>query len=623
MNILRLLSLKQRLSITVATGFLIVTITIVTMGRYHADLREQEFQSAYLGGLADLWTAVSENERVVMAANFTSLTRNRKLSNALYQGKDDAVPNAVSPVATRLEAMDIADNLMIVNKDGRVSYSHNEAVTQAPQIVRNSLASGKSEEGFELTPDGRLVNLVAFPIFDRADLVGIGVLEKTLSGIIAKIKSANGREIAVLDLSGDLVISTKDTMPTFELKRIEEKPYQEISEEDKVLGIGAVQLTDALGKPAGILISMEDVTEASTVKTRLQLTGYTAALSVIVVLTVGIGLYMKHALRPLDLGVQHMERIAAGDLSQEIFHQSSDEFKLLLDSMQRMNTDLRQLVGRIASTSVDIISMVGKVENASAQTSNAVSRQRKELDQMATALVEMTAVAGNVAEDMSRLAAVADQSMKATEEGNQVIQKSVQYISKLTDEIHSGSEVVVELEKKSQHIGLVIDVIKNIAEQTNLLALNAAIEAARAGEQGRGFAVVADEVRTLAGRTQESTKEIEQIIVDLQDGVGKTVTVMASSVDHAEKSSQQASTIGETLGTVRDGVVTISELSSNVATAAEQQSATTEEMSNNIHRISEGADAASDQTNMTNQSIGQLVKLSKVLKEEMDRFKIV
>ena len=196
MNILRLLSLKQRLSIAVAISFIIVTITLLGVGQYLADLREKEFESAYLGGLSDLWMAVSENERAAMAANFTALTRNRKLSSALYRGNYDAVPDTVSPVATRLEVMDIADNLIIVNKDGMVNYSHVDDVTQASQIARNSLTSGKSEAGFELTPDGRLVNLVAFPILDRADLVGVGVLEKTLSDVVDKIKSANGLDIA-------------------------------------------------------------------------------------------------------------------------------------------------------------------------------------------------------------------------------------------------------------------------------------------------------------------------------------------------------------------------------------------------------------------------------------------
>ncbi|MCP3867834.1 MAG: methyl-accepting chemotaxis protein [Gammaproteobacteria bacterium] len=364
------------------------------------------------------------------------------------------------------------------------------------------------------------------------------------------------------------------------------------------------------------------MTEAAETKAQLQLFGFIIAGTVILILTVGIGLLMKYALRPLSIGVDHMERIAHGDLSKEIVHRSNDEFKLLLDAMQKMNGDLRQMVSRTVGTSDDLITTIETVEKASSGTEDAVNRQRLELDPIATALVEMTATAENVAEDINRLAGIADESMQATEKGGQIVERSVQDISNLTRKIQNGSEVVVELEKKSQQISVVVDVIKNIAEQTNLLALNAAIEAARAGEQGRGFAVVADEVRTLAGRTQESTTEIEEIIGDLQNGVGQAVVVMSGSVEHAQKSSEQAATISDTLTAVRDKMSAISELSSQVATAAEQQSATTEEMSKNIHSVSQGADAASEQTTATGRVVTQLVGLSKNLKEEMSRFKI-
>ncbi|MCP4288858.1 MAG: methyl-accepting chemotaxis protein [Gammaproteobacteria bacterium] len=623
MKLLPSLSLKQRLSIAVAVGFTIIAVALLGVGQYMTEMRDKEFQSAYLGGLNDLWKAVSENERVAMASNFASLTRNRKLSSSLFKGDDTGVRGAVGPTATRLEAMGIADNLVIIAKDGRVSYSLLDTVTQAPQLAREAMSSSKPQSGFELTPDGRLVNLVAFPLLDRADLVGVGVFENSLSGVIEEIKSANGREIAVLDSGGSLAVSTADGMPGFITNFKETSSYQEVDDVDKVMGVGAVKLLDDLGNPAGTLLSVEDVTVAATIKARLQMVGYIVALSVILLMTIGIGFYMKIALRPLDVGVQHMGRIASGDFSEEISHRSSDEFKLLLDAMQKMNGDLRQLVQRIASTSDELIITVGTVENSSTETNEVVGRQRQELDQLATALVDMTTTAGTVTEGINHLAAAADESMKATREGDQVVRESVQDISTLADEIRSGSVVVDSLEKKSQQIGVVIDVIKNIAEQTNLLALNAAIEAARAGEQGRGFAVVADEVRTLAGRTQESTKEIEKIIVDLQEGVGQTVVVMAKSVEHAERSSQQANTIGDALGAVRDRVTTIGKLGSQVATAAEQQSATTEEMEKNIHRISEGANAASEQTGTTNQIVEQLVTLSNLLKEEMSRFKIV
>jgi methyl-accepting chemotaxis protein len=622
MNILRRLSLKQRLSIATALGFILVAVSLLGVGKYLSGMQEKEFQTAYISGLSNLWNAVGENERATMASNFSALTRNRKLSAALYKGKNDAVLDAVGPTATRLSAMDIADNLMIINKDGQVSYSSHDAATQAPQVARDALASGKQASGFERTSDGRLANMVAFPILDRSDLVGVGVLQKTLAAAVKKIKSANGKEIAVLDLSGNTVTATTDLVPKMDPAAIAIAPYREVRSQDRVLGVGAVQLLDSAGKAVGVLVSTEDVTSTALAKARLQMIGYAVAGAVILFLSIGIGLYMKHALRPLEMGVRHMERIAAGDLSEDISHSSSDEFKSLLDSMQKMNGDLRQLVGTVASTSEDLTETVAKVEDASVLTGDAVIQQKLELEQLGTALVEMSTTADNVAEDINRLAAAANESLSATEQGNEVVQKSMEEINRLTDEIRGSSELVVALENKSGQIGVVIDVIKNIAEHTNLLALNAAIEAARAGEQGRGFAVVADEVRSLAGRTQESTAEIEQIIVDLQRDVGKVVSVMTSGVEHANKSSEQAEKIGETLNSVSQRVATISELSAQVATAAEEQSVTTEEMNRNIHRISEGADATSEQTKSTSRTIGQLVELSKLLKQEMSRFKI-
>lgn len=622
MNIFRRLSLKQRLSFTVGLGFILVTITLLGVGKYLSGMQEEQFQAAYTSGLRNLWNAVGENERATMAANFTALTRNRKLSAALYRGKDDAVLDAVGPTATRLAAMDIADNLMIINKDGRVSFSAVEGPVETPMVAKEALASGKRTTGFERTSDGRLVNAVAFPILDRADLVGVGVLQKTLAGAVEKIKSANGKEIAVLDMSGKTVNTTTQVLPALDPQSLGESSYREIHGDGSTLGVGTVQLLDAQGTAVGILVSTEDITAAALAKSRFQISGYAFAVVIILGLSLGVWLYLKHALRPLDLGVQHIKRIAAGDLSEDISHNSSDEFKILLDSMQTMNNDLRQMVGRVVQTTEDLTGTVGQVENSSALTSTAAAKQKSELSQLSTALVEMSTTADNVAADINQLADAAGESLKATEEGSHVVQKSMMEINTLTDEVRGSSELVVSLEQKSEQIGVVIDVIKNIAEHTNLLALNAAIEAARAGEQGRGFAVVADEVRSLAGRTQESTAEIEQIIVDLQKDVVKVVSVMSSSVSHADKSAEQATAISDALNAVSQRVATISDLSAQVATAAEQQSVTTEEMNKNVHRISEGADATSEQTNSTGTTVGQLVELSELLKEEMGRFKI-
>ncbi|MCG8039271.1 MAG: methyl-accepting chemotaxis protein, partial [Candidatus Thiodiazotropha taylori] len=613
---------KLRLTLVIGLATLIFTIVLFSLGQHLYEKKNSDYQMAYLAGLDDLWRAIGENERSTMAANFTSLTRNRKLSASLYRFSEEGVNDAVGPTATRLQAMGIADNVMIIAKDGRIGFTALDGVSQSPEVAKQAIATGKSVDGFELTADGRLVNLVAFPIYDRSDLVGVGVYEKGLDAVAEKIKAANGREIIFKTVSGKVAATTTDIYPDLVSPQGEQQSYQEIGWQESIQGVGSLPLLSTDGKLVGRMFSMEDITENAKSQQNLILISYTIAVVMLGLLMLGVMLYMKMALKPLDMGVQHMERIASGDLSQEITCNRNDEFKRLLGAMQKMNHDLSGLVGKVANTSESLVMTIDEVNNSSEKTNLAVTHQKQELDQLATSLSEMTASATHVSENINHLASSATDSMTATEEGNRIVKKSVQSIGTLTEEIRKGSDVIQTLVDESQQIGVVLEVIKSIAEQTNLLALNAAIEAARAGEQGRGFAVVADEVRTLAGRTQDSTKEIEQIISALQAGVNEAVEVMAVSVSHAEESSQQATTIGETLDSVQQKIELINQLGSQVSAAANQQRATTEEMNQNIQRISKSADETSDQSNNTSSVVRDLKGLSNVLTEEMDRFKV-
>ncbi|MCG7949396.1 MAG: methyl-accepting chemotaxis protein [Candidatus Thiodiazotropha taylori] len=622
MTLLNRLSLKLRLTLVIGLATLIFTIVLFSLGQHLYEKKNSDYQMAYLAGLDDLWRAIGENERSTMAANFTSLTRNRKLSASLYRFSEEGVNDAVGPTATRLQAMGIADNVMIIAKDGRIGFTALDGVSQSPEVAKQAIATGKSVDGFELTADGRLVNLVAFPIYDRSDLVGVGVYEKGLDAVAEKIKAANGREIIFKTDSGKVAATTTDIYPDMVSPQGEQQSYQEIGWQESIQGVGSLPLLSTDGKLVGRMFSMEDITENAKSQQNLILISYTIAVVMLGLLMLGVMLYMKMALKPLDMGVQHMERIASGDLSQEITCNRNDEFKRLLGAMQKMNHDLSGLVGKVANTSESLVMTIDEVNNSSEKTNLAVTHQKQELDQLATSLSEMTASATHVSENIDHLASSATDSMTATEEGNRIVKKSVQSIGTLTEEIRKGSDVIQTLVDESQQIGVVLEVIKSIAEQTNLLALNAAIEAARAGEQGRGFAVVADEVRTLAGRTQDSTKEIEQIISALQAGVNEAVEVMAVSVSHAEESSQQATTIGETLDSVQQKIELINQLGSQVSAAANQQRATTEEMNQNIQRISKSADETSDQSNNTSSVVRDLKGLSNVLTEEMDRFKV-
>jgi methyl-accepting chemotaxis protein len=235
---------------------------------------------------------------------------------------------------------------------------------------------------------------------------------------------------------------------------------------------------------------------------------------------------------------------------------------------------------------------------------------------------EMSATVQEVARNAVEAAAAAKDADSTFDEGKQVVDRVISAIGELAGEVESAATVIQQLEVESRNIGSVLDVIKSIAEQTNLLALNAAIEAARAGEQGRGFAVVADEVRTLAGRTQESTQEIEEMISKLQSGTNNAVNVMAAGKEMTQVGVDQAAAAGEALKTINAAVAQISSMNTQIASAAEEQSSVTEEINRSIVSINEVAEQSATGAQHTAEASTDLARLADQLKNLVDRFKV-
>jgi len=255
------------------------------------------------------------------------------------------------------------------------------------------------------------------------------------------------------------------------------------------------------------------------------------------------------------------------------------------------------------------------------QTSNNVNQQFSEIDQVATAINEMTATVQEVARNATSAAQAALRANEHSTQGKRVVEATMESISDLSNELQNVANVINTLSKNSEDIGTVIDVIKGIAEQTNLLALNAAIEAARAGEQGRGFAVVADEVRTLASRTQKSTGEIETMIEQLQKAAQQAVQAVNTSRDKSQQSVDHAASAGDSLSTITQSVTEINDMNTLIASAAEEQSAVTEDINKNIVTIRVAAEQTTQGAEQTTVSSEELSKLAAELQELVVQFK--
>lgn len=312
---------------------------------------------------------------------------------------------------------------------------------------------------------------------------------------------------------------------------------------------------------------------------------------------------------PLNDTLQVVERVASGDLSRDLTIDRKDELGKLQGSIQRMTMSLRELIGGIRDGVTQIASAAEQLSAVTEQTSAGVNNQKVETDQVATAMHEMTATVQEVArnaEEASEAAVAADQQAR---EGERVVKEAISQIERLASAVGNSSDAMGVLRVESDKIGSVLDVIKSVAEQTNLLALNAAIEAARAGEAGRGFAVVADEVRSLAQRTQKSTEEIEGLIASLQSGTQQASTFMDSSRELTVSSVDLTRRVGGSLESITRTVSAIQSMNQQIAAAAEQQSATAEEINRsviNVRDVSEQTSAASEETAASSVELARL-----------------
>jgi methyl-accepting chemotaxis protein len=274
-----------------------------------------------------------------------------------------------------------------------------------------------------------------------------------------------------------------------------------------------------------------------------------------------------------------------GDLTRALPVDGNDEVSHIVTEFNQFMGTFRTLVNSLNEFMSELGSVTEKIVNIADSTSKELNQQQAETEQVATAVNEMSSTVQEVANSAAGTAEATQQAHIEASNGRNVVAETMSAIDALAEEVKKASGVMERLEMDSEGIGTVLDVIRDIADQTNLLALNAAIEAARAGEQGRGFAVVADEVRTLASRTQQSTQEIQQMIERLQSAAREAVQVMEQGSEQAENSVMQAAKAGESLDAITDAVGTISDMSSQIASAAEEQSATSEEISRNVESI--------------------------------------
>jgi methyl-accepting chemotaxis protein len=395
-----------------------------------------------------------------------------------------------------------------------------------------------------------------------------------------------------------------------------------------LLNVGLQNNSDQMNTVLAKLVEIntQQMSEANKAATDQYASAFNMVVGLLIVATILTILFAwlltKSITQPIAAALSAAEEIAEGDLTRTIKADGTDEAGRLLGAMLKMQSKLRDTLQRISGSATQLASAAEELNAVTDESARGLSQQNNEIEQAATAVNQMTSAVEEVARNAVSTSEASKNATSSASDGRDLVQETVSAIERMSGDVQSTSTLIGNLADESRDIGKVLDVIRGLADQTNLLALNAAIEAARAGEAGRGFAVVADEVRALAHRTQQSTSEIERMIGSIQGGTEQAVNSMRSSTERAESTLNIAKGAGLALDTINVAVVEINERNLVIASAAEEQAQVAREVDRNLVNIRDLSAQSATGANQTTAASNELARLAVDLNGMVSRFRL-
>ena len=564
------------------------------------------------------------------------LSANLTKVNELYELLNSDVNSVYSNRKTAIE-----QQLLLYRKVDNLEEKADDSATILLDLADHDLADTTLQRAVSLSERiEMLLNAIVSSAFEYRDLkngVSVDLVANEITTSLAEVEiSINDvinelNNIGLNDISDDLLSSFSE-VKTF------------ISGNDNIFNIKASQLSATTQATKNLSTADDLIFQANKIlETQVIMANETAIkagksvenavssgtrntlliMIISFIAALGIGwVTLKSITRPLRRVNEMLNIVASGDLSKKLDESGHDEFAQLSKNCNLLIDSLRSLIQSIVSRSTQLATAAEETSTVTAQSTTAIEEQRAQVEQAASATTEMSSTSQSVLASANDALGEIKQADDEAERVKIISERNRNTIELLANEVEDASQVINQLQQDSASIGGILDVIRSIADQTNLLALNAAIEAARAGEHGRGFAVVADEVRTLASRTQESTQEIQTMITALQTGAEKAVSVMDAGKTQASNCVEQSKEADKALETITHAVHEAYDRSSQIATAASEQSTVAHEISSNLESIVAIAEQTTAGSKQTADSSNEVAKLAEELQQSVQEFKL-
>lgn len=589
--------------------------------RFNSDREAFKEQLQTLKGIVNTEDSLITNLRKVddvydaLEREISSVFSNRKLAieqQATLLEKVDTIEEKADDTATIL--LDLADHDLADTKLQRAV-----SLAERLETLLNSMVSSAFE--YRETVDQQSADIVANEINNT-----FSEIQSSVNDVVSELNTqgASGISEELTDSFSSLTDYITGSEIIFPHKNRELKAKADATASLSAAEIGIANANDILSTQVKLAdkttlqVGEQVETSVSDGKNR------TLLITIVsIVLAIGIAwITLTSIMRPLGRVNEMLNTVASGDLSHKLDESGNDEFSQLSRNCNLLIESLRSLIQGIVSRSTQLATAAEQMSAVTAQSTTAIEEQRNQVEQAASATTEMSQTSHTVLSSVNNALGGIKQADDEAERIKTISKNNLDTIKLLANEVESASQVINKLQSDSASIGGILDVIRSIADQTNLLALNAAIEAARAGEHGRGFAVVADEVRTLASRTQESTQEIQNMIEVLQVGAQEAVSVMDTGKEQTVTCVEQSIESEKALESVTEAVHDVYDRSSQIATAAEEQSAVAHEISENLESIVAIAEQTTAGSQQTAESSSEVARLAEELQQSVQEFKL-